>query len=577
MKLRAKIDNRGVSEIIGAILVFGLVVLSLVIFQTNAVPSANEEVEFDHNQEVQSDLIGLDAELSDAAASGHGGTAVVTVGMDYPTRFLFRNPPPVSGSLTTETSRFTIENAVAVEDNETDDYWNSTESPVPHEYTSRRLVYRVDYNVYDEAPETVLAHGIVYDRFEDGPTRRIDAGGLVDGRSIELTALDGRRNESRVGVVSVPVTAQAAPTETVRVSDGPGGDNVNLTLRTEATATNWTRFLEDEEHVEAVLGAGDAPDVEPGTVKVVLEEGVTYELELARVSVGSAPYTATPAYVTSVGPTTRTVTVGTATDLTVEVRDQYNAPVAGEQVTFSVDDGDGAPTTETVPTDDEGRASLSYTPSESVTVTATVDGGTGADGDPLSVVYDLTASSAGRDGGGGSAGAACSVPDWSSTTTSLRLENAEECTWSGVGRVDRLSLSDPAMTPLKADGTVDPGKQYLRLAMVVTDGNTTYLLEVPDNREGVSRQFDDGNWGNKKVHVFKRAGDGKYRRIADTDLTDGALDNFYQGGSLDLLDGSSYRRTDPGIVELRNFLRQNTVTIRVVENDGAVTLTADSG
>jgi hypothetical protein len=387
MKLRAKIDNRGVSEIIGAILVFGLVVLSLVVFQTNAVPSANEEVEFDHNQEVQSDLLGLDAELSDAAASGNGGTAVVTVGTDYPTRFLFRNPPPVSGTLTTETSRFSIENAAAVGDGETDDYWNGDGRP----YESRQLVYRVDYNVYEGAPTTVLSHGVVYDVFGDGTTRRIDAGGFIDGRSIELTALAGRRNESRVGDVSVPVTAQSAPTETVRVRDDPAvpDDNITLTVRTEATAAEWEGFLEDE------MTDGYVARVDPGTagsVEVVLEEGTTYQLELARVAVGSAPYDADPAYVTADGPTDRSVVAGTPTDLTVDVRDEYNGPVAGEDVTFTIDDGDGATTTETVTTDGEGRATLSYTPSESVTVTATVDGGTGADGDPLSVVYDLTAS-----------------------------------------------------------------------------------------------------------------------------------------------------------------------------------------
>ncbi|WP_276257479.1 DUF7289 family protein [Haloglomus litoreum] len=388
MENRIYSDNRCVSEIIGAILVFGLVVISLALFQTTAVPASNEEVEFDHNQEAQTDLLGLDAELNDAAASGNGGTAVVTIGTDYPSRFLFRNPPPVSGSLTAETSRFSIDNAVAVGDTETDDYWDGDPTDP---YESRRLVYRVDYNVYEEAPETVLSHGVVYDRFDDGPTRRIDAGGFIDGRSIELTALAGRRNESRVGAVSVPVTAQAAPTETVRVS-GAGNENIRLTLRTAATPAEWRDFLEDEMtdgHVEDVV-AGD----DPGTVEVVLEEGITYELELARVAVGSAPYDAAPAYVTTSDPTTQSVTVGEPSDLTVQVRDAYNGPVAGEDVTFTVDDGRGAPTTETVTTGGEGEATLSYTPSVAgpVEVTAVAGAGTGTDGDPLSVVYDLTAS-----------------------------------------------------------------------------------------------------------------------------------------------------------------------------------------
>lgn len=45
--------------------------------------------------------------------------------------------------------------------------------------------------------------------------------------------------------------------------------------------------------------------------------------------------------------------------------------------------------------------------------------------------------------------------------------------------------------------------------------------------------------------------------------------------SLDLLDRRSYRRNHPGIVQFRNFVRNNEVRIRVLENDEPVTLTAD--
>jgi len=477
-------DDRAVSEIIGAILVFGLVVISLVIFQTNAVPAANEEVEFDHNQEVQADLLGLDAALSDAAASGNGGTAVVTVGMDYPTRFLFRNPPPVSGTLTTETSRFSIENAEAVGDAETDDYWDGDALP----YESRQLVYRVDYNIYENAPTTVLSHGVVYDAFGDGTTRRIDAGGFIDGRSIELTALAGRRNESRVGDVSVPVTAQSAPTETVRVHDDPAvpDDNITLTVRTGATAAEWEAFLEDE------MTEGYVARVDPGsgnTVKVVLEEDTTYQLELARVAVGSAPYTATPAYVTADGATDRSVVAGTPTDLTVEVRDEYNGPVAGEDVTFTIDDGDGATTTETVTTDGEGRATLSHTQSESVTVTATVDGGTGADGDPLSIVYDLTTSTG--PGGGDDDSGSINRGDIGVYYTDAEIGSGnrqDEMTVTFRSRDDTYTMREARISFISAEASVTGARVFSTDA----DGNRLQnIVDEPPGEDDVLTVTDD--------------------------------------------------------------------------------------
>jgi hypothetical protein len=396
MQLRHHLDDRGVSEVLGAILLFGIAIAALVLFQANAVPAANEQVEFSHNQRVQADMLGLDAELSDAGASGAGGTAIVTVGTDYPSRFLFRNPPPVSGSLTTDTSGFTVSNAVAA-DPETDDFW----SGAPQSYQSRELVYRVDYNVYDDAPTTRIAHGVTYDRFDDGDARRIDAGGLIEGRSIQLAGLDGRRNESRVGPVSVPITTRSAPTETVRVTGG--SDPVTLTLRTEASADDWRAFLDDElvangGHVQQVTDGG------PGQVALQLEAGITYELELAALTVGSGGSAPPPAYLTTAGPTSGAVTSGEKRDLTVEVRDGFNGPVADVPVTFTATGGDfDGDTTRTVTTDGDGRATVPFTPGSdpTATVTATAPGGTGADGDPLSASYQFTTESGVGQGGDG--------------------------------------------------------------------------------------------------------------------------------------------------------------------------------
>ena len=56
---RFNADERGVSEIVGAILVFALVILLLSIIQSQAVPSQNQEIEVQHSVVVQGDLVVL--------------------------------------------------------------------------------------------------------------------------------------------------------------------------------------------------------------------------------------------------------------------------------------------------------------------------------------------------------------------------------------------------------------------------------------------------------------------------------------------------------------------------------------
>lgn len=93
-------DTRGVSEVLGAVLVFGLVVALIAVIQIHGIPPANEQVELNHNQEVDDDFAELHSGLLNAGA-GESYTATVTLGTTYPNRFLFINPPAPQGSLRT--------------------------------------------------------------------------------------------------------------------------------------------------------------------------------------------------------------------------------------------------------------------------------------------------------------------------------------------------------------------------------------------------------------------------------------------------------------------------------------------
>jgi hypothetical protein len=386
-------DERGVSELLGAILLFGLLVAVLVLLQANAVPSQNERVEFDHNQRVQADVLELSSAAEDVAATGRDRSSVLELAPEYPNRFLLLNPGRAQGRVSTGEAGFEVENAAAA--GETGDYWDGS----TRTFDANALEYVPSYNVYANAPETVLAHGTVTYRFPDGTVTEIGGGSFVDGRRISLVALDGQRSEARGGALSVELVPLSTETETVTVTDD-GSSPVVVRLQTDLDASEWRELLESER----ASNGGFVTDVRDGpgdTVEVVFETGQTYQIRLSKVGVGSGISDPEPAYLTARGDTTPTLDPGEEHELTVQVRDGFNAPEPGVEVRFAADEGslDGT----SVVTDADGEATVTYTAgSADDSITATIDGGTGTDGDPRSVVYQVDVETPGEDPGQGS-------------------------------------------------------------------------------------------------------------------------------------------------------------------------------
>ena len=94
-------DDRGQSIQVGAVLIFAALILLLSLYQATVVPQQNEQIEFDHSQQVQGELL----DLRNAVASTFGDAArrsvSVRLGTTYPPRFLAVNPPPASLTLIT--------------------------------------------------------------------------------------------------------------------------------------------------------------------------------------------------------------------------------------------------------------------------------------------------------------------------------------------------------------------------------------------------------------------------------------------------------------------------------------------
>lgn len=354
-------DDRAVSEVLGAILLFALVVLLIALIQLNAVPAANQQVEFEHNQRVQGDLQEFQEILLRTANAGTEGTVKIEAGTGYPSRFFLFNPPRATGTVAlTDGGNVTIENAVA--SGEAKDYLDGT----PLRFESNALTYTANYNEYRNAPTTVYENGVLYNEFTDEQRVVSTQGSFVDGRTISLIALQGQYSTATGGSLSVGTVPISAPAQDVSVTTetgSPTDDPLVITIPTRLTADEWRDILDDELQTNGgyVLAVSD-PDTTDGLVTVEFAPGETYDLRLAAVGIGSGFDAETSeAYIVDVSGNGETVPEGGSQRLVAQVRDKYNNPVSG--VTIGNDTGLAGGRVQFVDSDrtnDDGRIALRY-------------------------------------------------------------------------------------------------------------------------------------------------------------------------------------------------------------------------
>lgn len=382
-------DERAVSEVLGAILMFGLVLALLSIVQLQAVPMANERVEVKHSATVEDDLGALGSAVSRASTTGAGETVEVKTGLQYPNRFVFYNPPPSSGTLrTSEPRNVTLTNAVGASGARS--YLNGDTT----NFTTRNLIYRPDYNRYESAPVTVFEPGVRYERH---PTAiQPETVSLVDGRTISLVALAGDVSVTDAGTTELRVRPVSAPSQSVTVHNA--SEAITLTLPTNLTVAQWTEALANQRCTDTGASRSTtendicdrSEDGDPSThpdghvvdiaqngsaVDITLEKGVTYDLRLSKVRLGDGSVERDPHYLVAVAGNETSVDQGGSKKLTVQVRDRFNNPVSGVEVEFSVPATQGRfdqGLTATVTTDSDGRASVRFHASPSYAGPATV-------------------------------------------------------------------------------------------------------------------------------------------------------------------------------------------------------------
>lgn len=334
-------DQRGVSEVIGSILVFGLLVSLMAIVQAQGIPNANEEVEFQHSQQVRSDFASVQAAIDNTMESGRSHEAAVDLGVSYPSRLLFYNPPSAQGRLSTvENPEITIENVES--DSSASVYLNHVSSV---NVSTKTLEYDVDYNQIDREYHLRREPGVHYAQEGNGTIVRSTT--LVDDKSITLVAIGGNLSAGSVTRETIEAKALSTPKQSYVVSD-EGSDNLTIKVPTRLSESKWREILADELapsgyianlSVETVTGS------EYDHLRLEFEPGEQYELRMGKVGFGSGGET-DPAYIVPVK--------GNTGKATVEVRDKFNNPKSG--VTLNVDFPTASSTT--VTTGPNGRASV---------------------------------------------------------------------------------------------------------------------------------------------------------------------------------------------------------------------------
>lgn len=256
-------DDRAVSPILAFILVAGLVVLGISIYQASILPNQNEEIEFKHSQRVQDDLVHVRNAVMQAYETGENQFVTVELGTNYPVRLVGVNPPPPTGSIRTSGA-----DPVSVEDGSGT---TITDSVCPGDGETRALAYVDGYNAYRNAPKIRYENTVLYKRF-NGSTLTMTDQALVENDTINLVLLTGRYSRQGTDAVSIDFEA------------GTGGE----TSVTDPVVTVPTR-LDESTWEELLDGTVDASRVSVADGNLTLDLSGSYTVSCAAVGIHEQP------------------------------------------------------------------------------------------------------------------------------------------------------------------------------------------------------------------------------------------------------------------------------------------------
>ena len=266
-------DRRGVSEVIGAVVIFGFLILTLSAYQTVGVPAQNTDIEVSHSFDVQDDLAELQSAVVANVDSQRTQAVTVDLAPQYPTRILTINAPPPSGQVTTETVGTGNITSSGFDVNQACRLSAGSANAVP----TQSISYLPRYNYFDDGnvPHRI-EHTLFYQADSEGDVTFVRSNdSLVDpaSRTVSLSPIQGRLQAD--GTQATTVRLVRGYERTVTATDA------TITLPTVVSADVWRDQL--------TAGSSDVTvtNVSPTAVEVTFTG--QWAFQCAPIGVNDAP------------------------------------------------------------------------------------------------------------------------------------------------------------------------------------------------------------------------------------------------------------------------------------------------
>jgi len=228
MRITFREDQRGVSALVGAVLLLGILVIVLSSYQALIVPQQTAQTEVEHNQQVENEMVDFRNALYEARLDDRNPTASVTLGTRYQSRIIAINPPPATGTL------------------QSIDPGNVTINHDRGEFELKNNLffeYTPSYSEYRDAGTIRYENTLVYHDFSSSNVE-LSGQRLVDGNTVRLIQHEPLLDKN--GVDSV--TYEPTPNQS-RIFRP---NNVNITLPTSLGPGEWSALLDDENEWEVI-------------------------------------------------------------------------------------------------------------------------------------------------------------------------------------------------------------------------------------------------------------------------------------------------------------------------------------
>lgn len=266
-------NTRGQAGLVGFILLFGFLILTLSLYQAYIIPNQNAEVEFNHYEQVRNDMMSVYTDVGTLGLSSQNGqvTVPISTGTTYPSRIVGINPPPVAGTIES-TASGTM-------------YINGSADRATRLCGGNRTT-GIRYNTaYHELglPSVTYENGILYGTDGAGTTIVLENRTFIDNstKTINLYRLIGSFR-SRGDVSSVPVELTGTDTYGDPEQEWSIDDNGGITVPSNLPPSEWN---------SKILPAGLTATPNGSSVDINGFQGDPYTVRCFSVGLGKKPNT----------------------------------------------------------------------------------------------------------------------------------------------------------------------------------------------------------------------------------------------------------------------------------------------